>query len=103
MAFKNGFRLWDKEFEQEHWTPEEIAASDEFVAKAGEIIQAEQAGYITHEEAMIRHFMLDPDIAENELDDAIAEGDVEKIRTVWHQILVAKERLNETVPVGAIA
>ena len=95
MAFKNGYRLWDDEYKRAHWTPEEIATSDEFVSKAGEIIEAEQAGYITHEEAMIRHFMLDPDLAETELEDAILDGDIEKIRSIWRQISIARERLYE--------
>ena len=28
MAYKNGYRLWDDEYEQAHWTPEEVAAID---------------------------------------------------------------------------
>ena len=28
MATINGFRVWDEEFDREHFTPEEIAESD---------------------------------------------------------------------------
>ena len=35
------------------------------VANIGEIIDAERNGEISHDEAMIRHLMLDPDLLEN--------------------------------------
>ncbi len=49
-------------------------------------------GYITHEEATIQSFMRDPEFAEYALNDAIKEGDIDEIRTVWHRIQKAKER-----------
>ena len=49
MAFKNSFRLWDDDFEQAFWTPEEIAESKAKAARIGEIIDAEQQGFITHD------------------------------------------------------
>ena len=95
MAFKNGFRLWDDEFEREHWTPEEIAESNAKVTKIGDIIRAEQQGYISHEEAMIRHLTLDPDLAEIMLNDATETGDVNEIRKVQLRIDEAKARAKE--------
>mgnify|MGYP007070192880 CR=1 FL=1 len=80
MAYENGYRLWDEEYEQAHWTPEELAASNARVARIGEIINAEHNGEISHDEAMIRHLMLDPDLLEVMLDDAY--GDTEQVKRV---------------------
>ena len=44
MAYENGYRLWDDEYEQTHWTPEELAESNARVASIGEIINAERNG-----------------------------------------------------------
>ena len=73
MGFLNGYRLWDEEFEQAHWTPKEIAESKKRVAKICDIINAEHNGEISHDEAMIRHLMLDPDLIEVMLDDAYSD------------------------------
>lgn len=40
MTTKNGFTVWDEEFERSIFTPEEIAASDLRVAIIGEMIKA---------------------------------------------------------------
>lgn len=101
MAFKNGYRLWDKEFEQQYWTPEEIEMSNEKVARIDEIVKAEHNGEISHEEAMIRHLMLDPDLADIMLEDAINDGDIRKIRKVHRRIEEAKTRTLNTLPNSA--
>ena len=92
MAFKNGYRLWDDDFEQAFWTPEEIAESKAKAARIGEIIDAEQQGFITHDEAMIRHLIEDPDLAEIMLDDAKADEDFNKLNQVKYWINEAKAR-----------
>lgn len=93
MAFKNGYRLWDNEYIQAHWSPEEIAESNARVAHIGEIIDAERNGEISHDEAMIRHLMLDPDLLENMLDDAY--GDPEQVKRVRAWSKEAKNRTRE--------
>ena len=40
---KAGFPIWDEEFDREHFTPEEIAASDERVARMIKDIDAQRA------------------------------------------------------------
>ena len=42
MTVKNGFRVWDDEYEREHFSPEEIAESKLRVAAAGKLIEARQ-------------------------------------------------------------
>lgn len=98
MAFKNGYRLWDDDFEREHWTSKEIAESNARVAQIGKIIDAEHNGEISHDEAMIQHLMLDPDLAEIMLDDAINDGNIREIRKVVHRINEAKARTSNTPP-----
>ena len=98
MAFKNGYRLLDEEYEREHWTSEEIAESNARVAQIGKIIDAEHNGEITHDEAMIRHLMLDPDLAEIMLDDAVNDGDIREIRKVLWRINEAKARTYDKPP-----
>ena len=93
MAFKNGYRLWDDEYKREHWTPQEIAESEARVARISEIIDAEHNGEISHDEAMIRHLMLDFDLAENMLDDAY--GNKEATRKVKYYIKEAKRRTRQ--------
>ena len=90
MTFKNGYRLWDEEYERAHWTPAELAAGNARVASIGEIIEAERQGYITHDEAMIRHLILDPDLLYNMLEDA--DGDSEKTRLVYEWYEEARVR-----------
>ena len=97
MAFKNSFRLWDDELKLKFWTPEEIAESKAKAARIGEIIDAEQQGFITHDEAMIRHLIEDPDLAEIMLDDAEADEDFNKINQVKYWINEAKARSLEPV------
>ena len=42
MTVKKGLRVWDDEYEREHFTPEDIAASRLRVAAAGKLIEARQ-------------------------------------------------------------
>ena len=42
MAKINGFRVWDEEFDREHFTPEEIAESDLQAALITAMIKARQ-------------------------------------------------------------
>ena len=42
---------------------------------------------------MITNYMEDPELAEMMLDDAIADGDWEEVRTVWRRMKEAKARL----------
>lgn len=98
MAFKNGYRLWDDEFKSEYWTPKEIAASNAKVAQIGEIINAERNGEISHDEAMIRHLILDPDLAEIMLDDALNDGNIRETRKVLWRINQAKARTSNNPP-----
>ena len=95
MAFKDGYRLWDDEFKRQHWTPDEIAASNAKVAHICKIVEAEHNGEISHDEAMIRHLMLDPDLADIMLDDAINDGDMSEVRAVQRRIEEAKARTRE--------
>ena len=87
------YTTWNDKFEQEHWTAKEIAESKAKVAIIGAIINAERNGEISHNEAMIRHLMLDPDLAENMLDDAY--GNAEETRNVKRRITEARRRTQE--------
>ncbi|MBO5570335.1 MAG: helix-turn-helix transcriptional regulator [Clostridia bacterium] len=42
MATINGFRVWDEEFDREHFTPEEIAESDLQAALISAMVQARE-------------------------------------------------------------
>ena len=42
MAKINGFRVWDEEFDREHFTPEEIAESDLQAALITAMVKARQ-------------------------------------------------------------
>jgi len=50
---------------------------------------------ISHEEAMIRHFMEDPEFAKFYLSEVIADGDLNEIRRVKRRIDEARSRLRE--------
>ena len=50
---------------------------------------------------MITNYMEDPELAEMMLDDAIADGDLEEVRTVWRRMKEAKARL--AIPEAASA
>jgi len=50
-------------------------------------------GYITHEESIIEAFMIDPELAEIMLNDAIKDGDIEEIRKIRRRMNEAKARL----------
>jgi hypothetical protein len=95
MTFKNGYRLWDQEFEKKYWTPDEIADNNAKVARICSIIDDEQNGLITHDEALIRHLMLDTDLAQVLLDDAYEDGSPEEIKRVQSIIGLAKARTLE--------
>lgn len=83
MGYKNGFLLFDDEFIERHWTPEEIAEAKAKAAIDIQDIKDEQLGLITHEERIIRCYVRDPYVAENDLEDAIEDGDIEEIRMIW--------------------
>ena len=92
MAYKNGYRLWDDEYKQALWTPKEIAESKKRVAQICNIINAEKKGLISHDEAMIRHLMLDPDLLDNILDDAYNdEAQVKRVKA-WAREEKARSR-----------
>ena len=42
MARINGFRVWDEEYDREHFTPEEIAESDLQAALMAAMVEARQ-------------------------------------------------------------
>ena len=48
---------------------------------------------VSHEEVVIETFMEDPELAEIMLNDAIADGDIDEIRTIWRRMNEAKSRL----------
>ena len=98
MALKNGYRLWDDEYEREHWMADELEESNARVARISEIIDAEHKGEISHDEAMIRHLMLDPELADIMLEDAINDGDIREIRKVQERIQEARERTRNNPP-----
>ena len=87
------YTIWNDEYEQAHWTPQEIAECKAKVAQIGTIIDAERSGEISHDEAMIRHLMLDFDLAKNMLDDAY--GNKEATRKVKYYITEAKRRTRQ--------
>ena len=93
MAYKNGFLLFDDEFINQHWTPEEIAEAKANAAEVTRIIKDEQAGLITHDEAVIRFYVHDFDAAYNDLEDAINDGNIETVREVWERMQEAKSRI----------
>ena len=47
---------------------------------------------ISHEEAVIQHFMEDPELAEIMLQDAIADGDINEVQKIQYRINEAKSR-----------
>ena len=100
MTFKNGYRVWDDEFERLYWTHDEIQAGNTLAEKICEIIDAEHNGKISHDEAMIRHLVLEPDLAQTMLDDA--EDDEDKIRKIHHYIKEANRRRKEATYWGAL-
>ena len=97
MTFKNGFRLWDDEFEREHFTPEEIAESNKWVEITSKIIDAKMTG-LTQDEAAIKIFMENPDDAEFMLKDALYCEDPEEISHVQYWYNEAKARSKNSIP-----
>lgn len=51
--------------------------------------------YVTHDEAVIRHFMEDPEFAKSYLREVLADGDPEEISEVKGWIDEARARLRE--------
>ena len=49
-------------------------------------------GFVSHEEAVIRHFIEDPELAEIMLQDAIADGDTDEVKKIQRRINEAKSR-----------
>ena len=70
MTFKNGYRVWDND---------ETQAGNTLAEKICEIIDAKHNGVISHDEAMIRYLVLEPDLAQIMLDDAINDGNMNEV------------------------
>ena len=49
-------------------------------------------GSVTHEEAVIQHFIEDPELAQIMLQEAIDEGDINEARKIQRRINEAKSR-----------
>ena len=49
-------------------------------------------GTIPHEEAVIQHFMEDPELAQIMLQEAINDGDIDEVRKIQERINEAKSR-----------
>ena len=49
-------------------------------------------GSVSHEEAVIQHFIEDPELAQIMLQDAINDGDISEIRKIQRRIDEAKSR-----------
>ena len=99
MKNRDKITKWDDDFKHRYWTPHEIAASQEEVLRIGEIIEAERNGYITQEEALMRHLMLDPDLAEILHEDANEDGSDEAIERVEDIVRESKNRMIESFAV----
>lgn len=78
--------MWDSEFEQQYFTPDEIEESRRKSAMLGKYLEMEQRGEITHDEAMIELFADNPDYADELLSDVVHGGDLKDIRRVkeWY-------------------
>ena len=96
MKNRDKITKWDDDFKHRYWTPHEIAASQEEVLRIGEIIEAERNGYITHEEALMRHLMADPDLAEILQEDANEDGREKEIEQVEGIIRESKNKVIES-------
>lgn len=48
---------------------------------------------VSHEEAVIQHFVEDPELAEMMLQDAITEGDLNEVQKIQRRIDAAKSRM----------
>lgn len=67
---KGGFPVWDKEFDKEHFTPEEIAESNMRVALITELIKARQEQGISQRQLEALSGVKQPQIARMERGDA---------------------------------
>ncbi len=70
MNYKNGFPVWDDDFDREHFTPEEIAESDMRVALITAIVQARQEQGISQRQLEDMSGIKQPQIARMERGDA---------------------------------
>lgn len=67
---KNGFPVWDEEFDKEHFTPEEIAESDMRVALITALVNARREQGITQRQLGELSGVKQPQIARIERGDA---------------------------------
>ena len=70
MAKINGFRVWDEEFDKEHFTPEEIAESDLHAALITALVQARQEQGISQRQLEELSGVKQPQIARMEKGDS---------------------------------
>lgn len=70
MAKINGFRVWDEEYDREHFTPEEIAESDLHAALITALIEARQEQGISQRQLEELSGVKQPQIARMEKGDS---------------------------------
>ena len=70
MAKINGFRVWDEEFDREHFTPEEIAESDLRAALITALVEARQEQGISQRQLEELSGVKQPQIARMEKGDS---------------------------------
>lgn len=70
MGYKNGFRVWDEEFDREIFTPEEIAESNMRVELITALIQARRSKGISQQQLEEMSGVKQPQIARMECGDA---------------------------------
>lgn len=70
MATEKGFRVWDEEFDREHFTPEEIAESDLHAALIAAIVEARQEQGLSQRQLEELSGVKQPQIARMEKGDA---------------------------------
>ena len=70
MAKINGFRVWDEEFDREHFTPEEIAESDLHAALITALVEARQEQGISQRQLEELSGVKQPQIARMEKGDS---------------------------------
>lgn len=70
MAKINGFRVWDEEYDREHFTPEEIAESDLHAALITALVEARQEQGISQRQLEELSGVKQPQIARMEKGDS---------------------------------
>ncbi len=94
---KGGFPVWDDTFDQEHFTPEEIAESDLRVALITALIQARQEQGLTQRELEAMSGVKQPQIARMERGDANPQLDT------LIKVLAAMGKTLAIVPLQTVA